>query len=127
MLKDYKNLASRSKFVSQKIFCCCYFSRNFIAIHEIKPVLTLNKPIYRGFSILDLCKFLMDNFHYNYMTVKHDCGAKLFFFTVIDSLVYEIETNVMYEDFYGNKNLFDFSDYPKNSQFYDPVHKKVIG
>lgn len=48
------------------------------------------------------------------------------FFTVTDSLVYEIETDVMYEDFYGDKNLFDFSDYPKNSQFYDPVHKKVI-
>ena len=26
---------------------------NFLAIHEIKPVLTLNKAIYVGFSILD--------------------------------------------------------------------------
>ena len=40
---------SGPSFVSQKIF-----SRNFVAIHEIKPVLTLDKPIYVGFSILDV-------------------------------------------------------------------------
>ena len=37
---------SKPNFVSQKIF-----SRTFVAIHEIKPALTLNKPIYVGFSI----------------------------------------------------------------------------
>ena len=31
------------------------------------------------------------------------------------------------EDFYQDKNLFDFSDYPLNSKFFDPVDKKVIG
>ena len=39
------------------------FSLNFVAIHETKPVLTLNKPIYAGFSILDLSKLLMNEFH----------------------------------------------------------------
>ena len=39
---------SKQSSVSQKIF-----SKNFVAIHEIKLVLTLNKPIYIGFSILD--------------------------------------------------------------------------
>ena len=46
--KDYVKCISKPSFVSQKIF-----SKNFAAIHEIKPVLTLNKPIYVGFSILD--------------------------------------------------------------------------
>ena len=32
----------------------------------------------------------------------------------------------IYEDFYGDKNLFDFSDYPLNSKFFDSVIKKVI-
>ena len=48
-VKDYKNWGSRSIFVSQKIF-----SENFVAIDKIKPVLTLDKPIYVGFRILDL-------------------------------------------------------------------------
>ena len=47
--------------------------------------------------------------------------------TDTDSLVYEIRTGDVYEDFYQYKNLFDFSDYPLNSKFFDPVNKKVIG
>ena len=34
---------------------------------------------------------------------------------------------LFYEDFYQDKNLFDFSDYPLNSKLFDPVNKKVIG
>ena len=37
------------------------------------------------------------------------------------------KTKDVYEDFYGDKNLFDFSGYPLNSKFFDPVNKKVIG
>ena len=56
--QDYKKYVSKPSLVSQKIF-----SENFVAIHEIKPVLTLNKPIYVGFSILDLSKLIMYQFH----------------------------------------------------------------
>ena len=117
--KDYVRCISQPSFVSQKIF-----SKNFVAIHEIKPVLTLNKPIYVGFSILDLSKLLMYEFHYKYMKSKFD--AKLLF-TDTDILVYEIKTEDVYVDFYQDKNLFDFSDYPFNSKFFDPVNKKFIG
>ena len=47
-------------------------------------------------------------------------------FADTDSLVYEIEGKDFYEDFYEDKNLFGFSDYPLNSKFFDPV-KKAIG
>ena len=100
---------SKPSFVSQKIF-----SKNFAAIHEIKPVLTLNKQIYVGFSILDLSKLLMYEYHYKYLKNKFD--AKLLF-TDTDSLVNGVKTEDVYEDFYGDKNLFDFSDYPLNSKF----------
>ena len=46
--KDYIRYVSRPHFFSQKIF-----SKNFLAVHKIKPVLILNKPIYVGFSILE--------------------------------------------------------------------------
>ena len=50
-----------------------------------------------------------------------------FLLTDTDSLIYEIKTEDVYEDFYQDKNLFDFSGYPLDSNFFDPVNKKVIG
>ena len=60
--KDYVKYVSRPTFVSQKIF-----SKNFVAIHKVKPILLLNKPIYLGFSILELSKLLMHDFRYSYL------------------------------------------------------------
>ena len=116
---NYIRCVSKPSFISQKIF-----SKNFVAVHKIKPVLTLNKPIYVGFSIPELSKSLMYEFHYNYIQCKFD--AKLLF-TDTDHLVYEIKTKDIYEDFYLDKDLFDSSDYPVKSKLFDPKNKKVIG
>ena len=43
---------SRPTYVTHKLF-----NKNFAAIHEIKQVLVLNKPIYVGFTVLDLSKW----------------------------------------------------------------------
>ena len=43
---------SRPTHITHKIFV-----KSYAAIHEIKPVLTLNKPIYVGFTVLELCKW----------------------------------------------------------------------
>ena len=48
-------------------------------------------------------------------------------FTDTESLVYEIKTGDVYEDFYLDKDLLDFNDYPLHSKFFDPINKKVIG
>ena len=66
----------------------------------------------------------MYEIHYKYIKSKFD--AELLF-TDTESLVYEIKTKDVYENFYQNKNLFDFSDYPLDSKFFDPVNEKVIG
>ena len=114
----YVKCISKRIFISQEIF-----SKNFVVIHKIKPVLILNKPIYARFSILDLSTLLMYEFHYKYIKRKFD--AKLLL-TDIDSLVCEIKTEDVYEDFYEDKNLFNFSDYLK-SKFFDLINKNVIG
>ena len=43
------------------------FDKNGAAIHEIKPVLTLNEPIYVVFTALELSKWLLHDFHYNFI------------------------------------------------------------
>ena len=58
--------------------------------------------------------------------IKNKFDAKLSF-SGTDSLVYEIKIEDVYDDFYGDKNLFDFSEYSLKSKFFDPVNKEVIG
>ena len=84
----------------------------------------LNKPIYVGFTVLDLSKWKMHDFHYNF--IKKNFNAKLLF-TDTDSLTYEIKSENVYEEFYKQKDLFDFSNYSKDSKFFDDANKKVIG
>ena len=60
--KDYLKHVSKPAFISAKIF-----DKNYAAIHQIKPVLTVNKQIYFGFTVLELSKWLMYALHYNYI------------------------------------------------------------
>ena len=48
-------------------------------------------------------------------------------FTDTDSLTYEIKSKNVYEEFYKWKDLFDFSNYSKDSKFFNESNKKVIG
>ena len=80
---------SRPTHITYKIF-----GKNYVPIHEIKSVLTLNKPIYVGFTVLELSKWLIYDFHYSFMKKHFD--AELLF---IDSLTYEIKSEDVYEEF----------------------------
>ena len=73
------------------------FNKNFAAIHEIKPVLIFNKPIYVGFTVLNLSKWLMHDFHYNF--IRKIFSAELLF-TDTDSLTYEIKSENVYKEFF---------------------------
>ena len=39
--------------------------------------------------------------------------------TDADSLMYKIETENIYEDYHKDKELFDFSNYSKDSKYYN--------
>ena len=114
-------LSSKPTFVSSKIF-----NNNLVAVHKIKETLTLNRPAYVGMCILHLSKTLMYDFHYKYIKKKYGDKAKLLF-TDTDSLTYEIQAEDVYQDFWNDRHLFDNSDYPESSPYFDKTNKKVIG
>ena len=116
--KDFLKYTSRPTHITHKIF-----GKNYAAIHEIKPVLTLNKPIYVGFTVLELSKWLMYDFHYNF--VKKNFDAE-FLFIDTDSPANEIKSEDVYEEFFKHKHLLDFSNYPIDSKFFDQANKKLL-
>ena len=63
-------------------------------------------------------------FHYNF--IKKNFDAELLF-TDTDSLTYEIKSKDIYENFFKRKELFDFSNYSKDSKFFNDTNKKVTG
>ena len=114
--KDFLKYTSRPAHITHIIF-----NKNCAAIHEIKQVLLLNKPIYVKFTVLDLSKWNIYDFHYNFIK---NFDAELLF-TDTDSLTYEIKSDV-YEEFFKSKDLFDFSNYSKDSKFLMRIIKKLL-
>ena len=120
--EEMLRLASRPTYVSHKIF-----HQNLVAVHCKKTKLRLDKPSYVGMVILELSKTLMYDFHYNYIKKKYPEEKSKLLFTDTDSLTYHIKTEDIYRDFLADRELFDISDYPPNSEFYFLENKKVIG
>ena len=60
--EDFLKYTSKQTCITHKIF-----GKDYAAIQEIKPVLILYKPIYIGFTVLDLSKWKMYDFHYNFI------------------------------------------------------------
>ena len=115
--EDFLKYTSKPTYFTHKMF-----GKDYTAIHEIKPVLILNKPIYVGFTVLDSSKWKMHDFHYNF--IKKNFDAELLF---TDSLTYEIKSENVYEGFFQWKDLFDFSNYSKDSKFFHETNENVIG
>ena len=116
--EEFLKYTSKATYITHKTF-----GKDYAAIHEIKPVLILNKPIYVGFTVLDLSKLKMYDFHYNFITKNFD--AELLF-TNTDSLPYEIKSENVYEEFFKWKDLFEFSNYSKDSKFLMRLIKKLL-
>ena len=62
---------------------------------------TLSRPIYVGFTVLELSKLHMYNYHYNHMKVKYPHASQLrLLFPDTDSLAYAVKTESIYEVFF---------------------------
>ena len=59
---------------------------------------------------MELSKVLMYDSYYDYIENKYDNKSKVLF-TDTDSLMYEIKTEAVYEDFSSDKEMFDFSNH----------------
>ena len=91
--------------------------------------LTLNRPIYAGFNVLELSKLHMYDFHYNHMKIKYPHADQLrMLFTETDSIAYAVKTDSIYEDMATDAvDRYDFSEYLFDHPLYDASNRKVLG
>ena len=113
--KDFLNYTRKPTHITYKTF-----DKNYAAVHEIKPVLTLYKPTYVGFTVLELSKWLMYDFHSDFIK-KTWCWIVIYWHT--QSYLW----NKIKIEFFKWKDLFDFSNCSKDSRFFNETNKKVIG
>ena len=97
--RDIKLVTSekrRKRLVSEPNYQSCKkFSDHLMAIEMKKTKVKMNKPLYRGMSVLDISKTLLYNFWYDYFKPKYRDRAKLRY-TDTDSFI----INTITEDFF---------------------------
>ncbi|XP_025016199.1 uncharacterized protein LOC107360164 [Tetranychus urticae] len=104
-----------------------YILDNDIAIIKLKKFeVILDKPIYLGFTVLELSKLHMYKLHYDHFKPKYESKLSLTY-TDTDSFIYKIETVDLFKDLEDFDYLMDFSDYPQNHFLHTTNNKKKLG
>ena len=118
----------RSKLVSETNYHTMNYISEDLSIIEVKRAkVKMNKPIYLGFSILDISKILMYEFLYDYMKAKYNNNVKLCYMDT-DIFIMNIKTEDFYKDIANDvKKRFDTSNYECDRPLPTGKNKKVIG
>jgi len=97
-----------------------------LAVESSNKEVKLCKPVVVGFSVLELSKLEMYDFHYNKFKKYYKDNLKMLM-TDTDSFIYEIKTDDLYSDLEKFKDDFDFSNLDKKHPLYNTNNKKVVG
>ena len=91
-----------------------------------KEKVIFDKPIYLGFSVLELSKLLMYEFYYHKLQPYYNNKIKLHYMDT-DSFILSIKTGDLINDLEYFKDDFDFSELDPSHELYNSINKKVIG
>nr|XP_022908200.1 uncharacterized protein LOC111419606 [Onthophagus taurus] len=101
------------------------FTETFSAIQMERLHIVYDKPLYVGFTVLELSKLLMYNFFYGFLKPKYGEGIRLCYMDT-DSFTVLINSNDVYTDVKLNLNKFDTSNYSPDNQFDVPLQNKAV-
>ena len=104
-----------------------YILEDLSKIEMKRTKVKMNKPIYLELSILEISKFLMYEFWYDYMKPKCGDNVKLCYMDT-DSFIMNIKTEDFYKDIDNDvEKRFDNSNYECDRPLPTGKNKKVIG
>ena len=87
----------------------------------------MNKPIYLGFSVLELSKLLMYETYYDKLLSYFGQENIQLHYMDTDSFVLSVNTKDIIKDLKNLEDLVDFSNLDKNHELFSNKNKKVIG
>ncbi len=93
------------------------FTNKLVALHMNRMQVKYNKPIYAGLSVLEMSKWRMSKFMYEYLKPKWGDKVKVIQ-TDTDGLMLHIKTEDFYEEIKGNiDEWFDTSNFSDENRF----------
>ena len=87
----------------------------------------MDKPIYLGFSVLELSKLLMYETYYDKLQPYFGQENIQLHYMDTDSFVLSVNTKDIVTDLKNLEDLFDFSNLDKNHELFSNKNKKVLG
>ena len=89
--------------------------------------LLMDKPIYLGFTVLELSKLLMCETYYDNLQPYFGLENIQLHFMDTDSFVLSVNTKDIIKDLKNLEDIFDFSNLDMNHDLYSNKNKRVIG
>ena len=104
-----------------------FFTENLLAIEMRITQIFMNKPVYLGWSILDLSKTVMYDFWYDHVKPKYGENAKPCYMDT-DSFIVHVKTDDIYKDIAKDvETRFNTSNFEIDRPLPNGKNKKVIG
>jgi hypothetical protein len=94
-------------------------------VENVKKTIMLNKPIFVGFSVLELSKLHMFDFYYNYLLKTYSKENVTLCYHDTDSFLCKIRTVDLHKDMLND--WFDLSNFSKDNKYYSDNNHKVLG
>ena len=87
----------------------------------------MDKPIYLGFTVLELSKFLMYETYYDILQPYFGQENIKLYYMDTDSFVLSVNTKDIIKNLQKLEDIFDFSNLDKTHELFSNKNKKVIG
>ena len=87
----------------------------------------MDKPIYLGFTVLELSKLLLYETYYDKLQPSFGQEKIQLHFMDTDSFILSVNTKDIIKDLKNLEDIFDFSNLDKNHELFSNKNKKVIG